>query len=129
MYGSQYFSMNPGTSNQIQSTVAGAVSDISAVAAAGGGLIGESGTSGLLDIATLGQATVEAFGERSQTALLAGELAALPSVAMNQTRLACKRRLLQAMEQRDDVDTATRYWFSAETQAAMRRLAERLVGD
>ncbi len=60
---------------------------------------------------------------------LAGELAALPSVAMNRTRLACKRRLLQAMERHDDVDTATRYWFSAETQAAMRQLAERLAGD
>jgi enoyl-CoA hydratase/carnithine racemase len=59
---------------------------------------------------------------------LAGELAALPSIAMNQTRLACKRRLLRALEQGNDADSAARYWFSQETQAAMRRLAERLSG-
>jgi enoyl-CoA hydratase/carnithine racemase len=59
---------------------------------------------------------------------LAGELAALPSIAMNQTRLACKRRWLRALEQSNDADTATRFWFSQETQAAMRRLAERLAG-
>ncbi len=56
----------------------------------------------------------------------AGEWLALPPVAMNTTRLATKARLIRALEGPADVATATSWWFSAETQAGMRRLVEKL---
>jgi len=56
----------------------------------------------------------------------ASEWLALPPVAMNTTRLATKARLIRALEGPADVATATNWWFSAETQAGMRRLVERL---
>ena len=54
------------------------------------------------------------------------ELLSLPPVAMNQTRLSLKADLLAALEVSDDVESTTDYWFSDETQSAMRRLAENL---
>jgi enoyl-CoA hydratase/carnithine racemase len=53
-------------------------------------------------------------------------LLALPPVAMNRTRLACKSGLLAALETADDVDRVTGDWFSDETQAAMQRLVDGL---
>lgn len=62
------------------------------------------------------------------TALIrAQELLALPPVAMNTTRLAAKTRLIEAYRTCSDVATATDWWFSAETQAEMRKLVERLA--
>jgi enoyl-CoA hydratase/carnithine racemase len=61
------------------------------------------------------------------TALVrARELLGLPPVAMNTTRLAGKARLIEAYANGSDVVTATDWWFSAETQAEMRKLVERL---
>ena len=57
----------------------------------------------------------------------ARELLALPPVAMNTTRLAGKARLIEAYVNCNDVAMATDWWFSAETQAEMRKLVERLA--
>jgi enoyl-CoA hydratase/carnithine racemase len=57
---------------------------------------------------------------------LARELAALPPIAMNTTRRTSKAAVLQALAASQDVALATEWWFSAETQAGMRRLVERL---
>lgn len=57
----------------------------------------------------------------------AQELLALPPVAMNTTRLAGKAGLLEAYRTSRDVATATDWWFSAETQAEMRKLVNRLA--
>lgn len=59
----------------------------------------------------------------------ANELLALPAVAMNTTRLAAKSRLIEALASSGDVAAATGWWFSAETQAGMRKLADRLKKD
>ena len=56
----------------------------------------------------------------------ANELLALPPVAMNATRLASKARLIEALTGPGDVTAAAAWWFSAETQAGMRKLTERL---
>lgn len=56
----------------------------------------------------------------------ATELIALPSTAMNVTRLAGKARLIEALATANDPAAATDFWFSAETQAGMRQLVERL---
>ena len=56
----------------------------------------------------------------------ARELLALPPVAMNTTRLATKARLIEALGSSVDVAAATGWWFSAETQAEMRKLVARL---
>ncbi len=56
----------------------------------------------------------------------ANEFLALPPVAMNTTRLASKARLIDALVSPVDVAAATGWWFSAETQAEMRKLVARL---
>ena len=56
------------------------------------------------------------------------ELLRLPPIAMNQTRLELKARLLQSLEMANDVVVATDYWFSDETQQAMRALVDKLRG-
>jgi 3,2-trans-enoyl-CoA isomerase len=56
----------------------------------------------------------------------AGELTALPPIAMNQTRLSAKVDFLAALDSSDDVRVTTDYWFSDETQAAMRKLVDSL---
>lgn len=56
----------------------------------------------------------------------ARELLALPTVAMNTTRLAAKSRLIDALGSSVDVAALTDWWFSAETQAEMRKLVARL---
>ena len=53
-------------------------------------------------------------------------LLALPSTAMNRTRLTAKANLIKAVETATDVEQITESWFSAETQAAMRGLVESL---
>lgn len=57
----------------------------------------------------------------------ARELLALPPVAMNTTRLAGKSRLIAALASSSDVNVATGWWFSAETQAEMHKLVARLA--
>lgn len=66
--------------------------------------------------------------EQLLTAALAraNELLALPPVAMNTTRLAAKAKLIEALSSPVDVAAATGWWFSAETQAEMRKLVARL---
>lgn len=56
------------------------------------------------------------------------QLNELPPIAMNQTRRLIKAPLLAALRNADDAQVATDYWFSEETQAAMRRLVARLRG-
>jgi len=56
----------------------------------------------------------------------ANDLLRLPPVAMNTTRLATKARLIEALGNSGDVAAATGWWFSAETQAEMRKLVARL---
>jgi len=53
-------------------------------------------------------------------------LMALPPVAMNQTRSLCKAELVAALDDADDVEAVTDYWFSDETQAAMKQLVNDL---
>lgn len=62
----------------------------------------------------------------ARAAGVAGELLALPPVAMNTTRLNAKAELLDALVQADDARMATDWWFSPETQAGMERLVARL---
>jgi enoyl-CoA hydratase/carnithine racemase len=69
---------------------------------------------------------VEPEGLLAAAVARAGELLALPPVAMNTTRLAAKSRLLEAQAVSMDVTAATNWWFSAETQAEMGKLAARL---
>ncbi len=57
----------------------------------------------------------------------ANELLALPRVAMNTTRLAGKSRLIEALATSGDAAAAATWWFSAETQAEMRKLVARLT--
>ena len=58
----------------------------------------------------------------------AEQLLALPPTAMNTTRLAAKARVIdRALANADYSETATDYWFSAETQAMMRKLVEDLA--
>jgi Delta3-Delta2-enoyl-CoA isomerase len=57
----------------------------------------------------------------------ANALLALPPVAMNTTRLATKARLIEALSSSGDAAAATGWWFSAETQAEMRKLVARLT--
>lgn len=56
----------------------------------------------------------------------ARELTALPPIAMNATRRLARSALAATFDTDDDVRVVTDYWFSDETQAAMRRLVERL---
>ena len=56
------------------------------------------------------------------------ELTRLPPIAMNETRRLGKADLLAMLAAADDATTATEYWFSDETQAAMHALVERLSG-
>ena len=58
----------------------------------------------------------------------AAELAALPPIAMNQTRRVTRSALVEALCASSDVEVATAYWFSDETQAQMRALVARLAG-
>jgi len=51
---------------------------------------------------------------------------ALPSTAMNRTRLTAKANLIKAVETATDVEQITESWFSVETQVAMRGLVESL---
>jgi len=53
-------------------------------------------------------------------------LLALPSTAMNRTRLTAKANLIKAVETATDVEQITESWFSVETQVAMRGLVESL---
>lgn len=56
------------------------------------------------------------------------ELTRLPPIAMNETRRLGKADFLARLAAADDAATATDYWFSDETQAAMHALVERLSG-
>lgn len=54
-------------------------------------------------------------------------LASLPPLAMNRTRLLARARLATALHPAADARVAADLWFSAETQAGMRALVERLA--
>ncbi|MAF84378.1 MAG: enoyl-CoA hydratase/isomerase family protein [Gammaproteobacteria bacterium] len=54
------------------------------------------------------------------------DLLALPTVAMNTTRMSGKQELLKVLSTSDDVDKTTAAWFTDETQSAMKRLVESL---
>lgn len=57
---------------------------------------------------------------------VAQRLASLPPIAMSATRRSCKAELLEPLDEAQEAELATSYWFSDETQREMRRLAERL---
>jgi Delta3-Delta2-enoyl-CoA isomerase len=57
---------------------------------------------------------------------LAGRLAALPSLALRQTRATARAPLMAALDPQGQAELAAEYWFSAETQAGMRALVARL---
>ncbi len=59
----------------------------------------------------------------------ARELLRLPPGAMNSTRMTGKAHLLEALGSDEAIDVATEAWFSDETQAAMRALAQSLKKD
>ncbi len=54
------------------------------------------------------------------------EVAALPPVAMNETRRQAKANLLQNLSRSADAEVATDYWFSEQTQSEMHKLVARL---
>jgi enoyl-CoA hydratase/carnithine racemase len=56
------------------------------------------------------------------------QLVSLPPIAMNTTRLQAKEELLQHIADANDAQLTTEFWFSEETQAAMRALVQRLKG-
>ena len=58
----------------------------------------------------------------------AQRLTQLPPIAMNKTRLQAKEELLKQLADANDAQVTTEYWFSAETQLAMKALVERLKG-
>jgi enoyl-CoA hydratase/carnithine racemase len=77
---------------------------------------------GLVDELVAPGKAVEAAADWCRTLL------ALPPQAMNTTRLAAKARLIEGARQNEDYAVAaTDHWFSAETQAAMRRLVANLA--
>ncbi len=79
---------------------------------------------GLVDELAEEGATVEA------ALAWAREVTQLPPAAMNTTRLAAKRELIDlARDNLSFAETATDYWFSDETQLMMRRLVARLAKD
>ena len=55
------------------------------------------------------------------------QLAGLPPLAMNRTRMLARRRLVDLLEPQADARLATQLWFSEETQAGMRALVARLA--
>jgi len=57
------------------------------------------------------------------------DLLELPPVAMNSTRLAGKKDLINEIEMSDDLDRMTAAWFSDETQTALQGLVESLTKD
>jgi enoyl-CoA hydratase/carnithine racemase len=57
----------------------------------------------------------------------ATRLAALPPIAMNRTRTLARAGWAEAIDPAREAAIATDYWFSAETQAGMRALVERLA--
>jgi len=57
---------------------------------------------------------------------VAQRLASLPPIAMSATRRSCKAELLEPVNEAQEAELATSYWFSDETQREMYRLAERL---
>jgi enoyl-CoA hydratase/carnithine racemase len=57
---------------------------------------------------------------------IAETLAALPPRALRETRTMCRGPLLAVLDPERQAELATDYWFSAETQAGMRALVERL---
>lgn len=57
----------------------------------------------------------------------AARLAALPPIAMNRTRRLARAGWAEAIDPGAEANVATDYWFSAETQAGMRALVERLA--
>ena len=57
----------------------------------------------------------------------AARLAALPPIAMNRTRMLARARWAESIDPAAEAAVATDYWFSAETQAGMRALVERLA--
>lgn len=75
---------------------------------------------GLVDELTEPEVLLERAHEWSQ------KLAALPPLAMNRTRLLARARLADALRPDEDARLATELWFSAETQAGMRALVDRL---
>lgn len=66
----------------------------------------------------------EKLAERARA--FARQLAALPPIALNRTRLLCRARLAEVLNPARDAKLATEFWFSPETQAGMRALVERL---
>jgi len=62
----------------------------------------------------------------AQAIAKAESLLALPPIAMNQTRLQSKAAFLALLQDADDAEVATDYWFSDETQSAMHALVESL---
>ena len=55
-------------------------------------------------------------------------LVSLPPIAMNTTRLQAKADVLQQLADSNDAQVTTEFWFSDETQNAMRALVQRLQG-
>ncbi|MGI9309546.1 MAG: enoyl-CoA hydratase-related protein, partial [Gammaproteobacteria bacterium] len=93
-----------------------------AVLATQGSLIGpdEALATGLVD------ELVDADQVVAQAIARAEALAALPPIAMNQTRLQSKAAFVSALQGTRDAEVATDYWFSEETQQAMHALVESL---
>jgi enoyl-CoA hydratase/carnithine racemase len=56
-------------------------------------------------------------------------LLALPTIAMNTTRLSGKEGVIAMLEASDDVNRTTAAWFTDETQVAMQRLVDSLTKD
>jgi Delta3-Delta2-enoyl-CoA isomerase len=56
----------------------------------------------------------------------AAKLVRLPPLAMNSTRARARASLLKMLDPDGDAMAATELWFSAETQAGMRALVDRL---
>jgi enoyl-CoA hydratase/carnithine racemase len=67
----------------------------------------------------------DALAARAQA--FAARLAALPPVALNQTRAAARADLLTRFDLEASVQRATAAWFSPETQAGMQALVARLA--
>ena len=57
---------------------------------------------------------------------VATRLAGLPRIALCRTRERSRSELLRVLDPEAEAELATEYWFSAETQAGMRALVERL---
>ncbi len=78
-----------------------------------------------LEIGLIDEVVAQELVEKRAVEFLTG-LLALPTVAMNTTRMSGKKEMIRQLDASDDVEKTTAAWFADETQAALQQLADSL---